>query len=100
MWFKSNENIFLNLAPSLTEFGAIAKNASEVTWIRSPVTRYNIDDMYLLLEDSSTKTENKIQVELTYEKESLWLSLNQISELFDRDKSVISRHIKNIFKEK
>jgi hypothetical protein len=29
---------------------------------------------------------------------SLWLSLNQISELFDRDKNVISRHLNNIFK--
>lgn len=46
------------------------------------------------------KKENQIEVEITYENESLWLSLNQIAELFDRDKSVISRHIKNIFKEK
>jgi len=45
------------------------------------------------------KKENQINVEVTYENESLWLSLNQISELFDRDKSVISRHIKNIYKE-
>jgi len=28
---------------------------------------------------------------------TVWLSLNQISELFDRDKSVISRHLRNIF---
>lgn len=33
-------------------------------------------------------------------KETLWASLDQISDLFGRDKSVISRHIKNIFKEK
>ncbi|MEW4925100.1 virulence protein RhuM/Fic/DOC family protein [Algibacter sp. 2305UL17-15] len=46
------------------------------------------------------KKENEIQVEVTYENDSLWLSLNQISELFDRDKSVISRHIRNIYKEK
>jgi len=26
-----------------------------------------------------------------------WLSLNQIADLFDRDKSVVSRHIKAIF---
>ena len=45
------------------------------------------------------KKRNKIQVEVTYENESLWLNLNQISELFDRDKSVISRHIKKIYKE-
>lgn len=45
------------------------------------------------------KRENDIQVEVLLESESLWLSLNQISSLFDRDKSVISRHIKNIYKE-
>tara|TARA_R110002049_G_scaffold122465_3_gene277302 strand:- start:1230 stop:1979 length:750 start_codon:yes stop_codon:yes gene_type:complete len=46
------------------------------------------------------KKENEIQVEVTYENDSLWLNLNQISELFDRNKSVISRHVRNIYKEK
>lgn len=32
------------------------------------------------------------------QNETIWANLNQISELFKRDKSVISRHIKNIFK--
>lgn len=31
--------------------------------------------------------------------DTVWLSLEQMSKLFARDKSVISRHIKNIFKE-
>lgn len=31
--------------------------------------------------------------------DTVWLSLNQMAELFDRDKSTISRHIKNIFSE-
>jgi len=30
-------------------------------------------------------------------QESVWLTLNQIADLFQRDKSVISKHIKNIF---
>lgn len=30
---------------------------------------------------------------------TVWLNLDQISELFEQDKSVISRHIKNIFAE-
>lgn len=30
---------------------------------------------------------------------TLWLNLNQIGLLFDRDKSVISRHLRNVFKE-
>jgi len=38
-------------------------------------------------------------VKLDESNETFWLSLNQISELFERDKSVISRHLKNIFKE-
>ena len=32
------------------------------------------------------------------QKETIWTNLNQIAKLFGRDKSVISRHIKNIFK--
>jgi len=39
----------------------------------------------------------KIEVELR--GETVWLSLDQIAELFQRDKSTISRHIKNIFTE-
>lgn len=37
------------------------------------------------------------QIEVRFDDETVWLSLNQISELFGRDKSVISRHLKNIF---
>jgi prophage maintenance system killer protein len=33
------------------------------------------------------------------QKETMWASLDQIAELFERDKSVISRHLKNIFSE-
>jgi DNA ligase (NAD+) len=39
------------------------------------------------------------RIEVTLENETVWLSLNQISTLFDRDKSVISKHLKNIFTE-
>lgn len=34
------------------------------------------------------------------EKDTVWASLDQIAALFGRDKSVVSRHINNIFKEK
>ncbi|MFC4446604.1 virulence RhuM family protein [Castellaniella denitrificans] len=36
-------------------------------------------------------------VEVRLEGESLWLSLQQIADLFGRDKSVISRHLRNVF---
>ncbi len=39
------------------------------------------------------------QVEVKLDSDTVWLSLNQMSELFQRDKSVISRHISNLFKE-
>jgi prophage maintenance system killer protein len=39
----------------------------------------------------------EIQVKL--ENDTVWLNLMQLTELFQRDKSVISRHISNIFKE-
>lgn len=43
--------------------------------------------------------DNQAQVEVRFESETFWLSLNQIATLFERDKSVISRHFNNIFKE-
>jgi hypothetical protein len=39
------------------------------------------------------------QVEVRFEGETFWLTLNQIAQLFERDKSVIPGHLRNIFKE-
>lgn len=39
------------------------------------------------------------RIELRVERETAWLSLNQLSDLFERDKSVISRHIANILED-
>ena len=36
-------------------------------------------------------------VDVRLQNETVWLSLNQMAELFGRDKSVISRHLRNIF---
>lgn len=44
--------------------------------------------------------DGKTEINVQLENETVWLSLNQMAELFERDKSVISRHISNIFKEK
>ena len=51
------------------------------------------DLILYLTEDGRTR----LQVRL--EGETVWLSLNQMADLFQRDKSVISRHIKNVFEE-
>jgi hypothetical protein len=44
-------------------------------------------------EDGTTK------IDVHMENETVWLSLDQMAELFQRDKSTISKHIKNIFNE-
>ena len=43
--------------------------------------------------------DNTVQLDVRMENETVWLSLNQMAMLFDRDKSVISRHIRDVFKE-
>jgi len=42
-------------------------------------------------------SDDRTQIEVKFENETVWLSLNQIAGLFGRDKSVISKHLKNIF---
>lgn len=42
---------------------------------------------------------DKIEIEAFLYNETIWLPLNKIAELFEKDKSVISRHISNIFEE-
>lgn len=44
-------------------------------------------------EDGITK------IQATFDNDTVWLSIDQMAELFQRDKSTISRHIKNIFEE-
>ena len=40
----------------------------------------------------------EVEVQINSEEDTVWLTLNQIAELFERDKSSISRHISNIYK--
>jgi prophage maintenance system killer protein len=51
---------------------------------------------FIIFKDSGTG----IEVEVKFNDENLWLNLNQLSQLFKRDKSAISRHIKNIYESK
>ena len=41
-----------------------------------------------------------IRLEVRMENETVWLTQQQMAELFHRDQSVIARHISNVFKEK
>ena len=53
----------------------------------------NTELIIYLTEDGKTK------IDVHMENETVWLSLDQMAELFQRDKSTISRHIKNVFAE-
>lgn len=43
--------------------------------------------------------DGNVTIDVQLNNDSVWLSLNQLSTLFGRDKSVISRHLKNIYSE-
>jgi len=43
--------------------------------------------------------DGQASLEVNLTEDTVWLSLNQMAALFDRDKSVVSRHIHSIFKE-
>lgn len=44
-----------------------------------------------------TTEDGLTKIEVTFDGDTVWLSLDQMAKLFQRDKSTISRHIKNIF---
>ena len=46
-----------------------------------------------------TTEDGLTKIETTFDEDTVWLSIDQMAELFQRDKSTISRHIKNIFTE-
>ena len=71
----------------------MAENEGEVTMERWENEQNNSEMMIYTTEDGLTK------IETTFDGDTVWLSIDQMAELFQRDKSTISRHIKNIFTE-
>ena len=61
--------------------------------LREPPTAYGGEIVLYQAPDGS------VRLHVRLEKETLWLSLNQMATLFERDKSVISRHLRNVFRE-
>ena len=43
--------------------------------------------------------DGQVSLDVRLERDTVWLSLNQIATVFERDKSVISRHLRNVFRE-
>ncbi len=55
---------------------------------------YTMNDIVLFKTDDVS-----LSVQVAPDRDTVWLSLDQMATLFERDKSTLSRHIKNIFKE-
>ena len=60
----------------------------------------NYDDMNQKSNMIIYTTEDGLtKIETTFDEDTVWLSIDQMAKLFQRDKSTISRHIKNVFSE-
>lgn len=46
-----------------------------------------------------TTEDGLAKIETTFDEDTVWLSIDQMAELFQRDRSVIGKHVRNIFKE-
>lgn len=46
-----------------------------------------------------TTSDGVTKIEVTFDNDTVWLSIDQMAELFGRDRSVIGKHIRNVLKE-
>ena len=46
-----------------------------------------------------TTEDGLTKIETTFDEDTVWLSIDQMAELFQRDRSIIGKHVRNIFKE-
>lgn len=46
-----------------------------------------------------TTEDGLTKIDTTFDGDTVWLSIDQMADLFQRDRSVIGKHIRNIFKE-
>jgi len=72
---------------------AKSKSTSKHQVIREPLAARGGEIVLYQAPDGSVKLDVRL------ERDTIWLNLNQMAALFDRDKSVISRHLRNVFRE-
>ena len=46
-----------------------------------------------------TTEDGVTKIQATFDNDTVWLSIDQMAELFQRDRTVITKHIGNIFRE-
>lgn len=68
--------------------------------VRRVIAEYLVDkESIRLMSGVEIYKDNQAQIEVRFEGDAVWLIQEQMVSLFERDQSVISRHIKNVFKE-
>ena len=72
----------------------LADNISDFKGENDFMNKEKPDMIIYTTEDGLTK------VETTFDGGTVWLSIDQMAELFQRDRSVIGKHVRNIFKER
>lgn len=73
----------------------MAKRSPEAPKTKPATITSSLGGEIVIYEDSS----RQVRVDVRLDRENVWLNLNQMEVLFDRDKSVISRHLRKIFQE-
>jgi hypothetical protein len=121
-WLLNNGNpavFFTNPSPPLSALIRVIRGSLYFFIINFPLTKINIHYTLVMLYENTNRRRNMIQdinthvneiilyqpnnaikMEVRLENETVWLTQAQMVELFQRDQSVISRHINNVFKEK
>ena len=72
----------------------LADNISDFKGENDFMNKEKPDMIIYTTEDGLTK------VETTFDGGTVWLSIDQMAELFQRDRSVIGKHVRNVFKER
>lgn len=67
-----------------------------VHWFEKEKTIYEFRESHIIIYSTEDGLAN---IETAIEGDTVWLSTDQMAELFQKNKSTISRHIKNIFDE-
>ena len=61
-------------------------------------SQFSIDTKFSNFVIFQTST-GKVNIDVFFQNETLWLTQKKIAELFEKDRSVITKHLKNVFKE-
>jgi prophage maintenance system killer protein len=85
-------NYFLRTRGEGHDEGKSVRKMKRVVVSQEPAPEYGAKAIALYL-----ATDGSVRLDVHLARETVWLNLNQMAELFDRDKSVISRHLKNVF---